>query len=84
MPNLTLDYGMFFFFLWKQFVINDFKSLQTTILDAIVIFLLQEYMILILLFKLLNLKGPSIQIVDDGWSNTILTLKVISFAFKFN
>jgi hypothetical protein len=32
----------------------------------------------------LILKGPSIQIVDDGWSNPILTLKVISFAFKFN
>jgi hypothetical protein len=30
----------------------------------------------------LTLKGSSIQIVDGGWSNPILTLKVISFAFS--
>jgi hypothetical protein len=27
--------------------------------------------------------GLNIQIVDGGWSNPILTLEVISFAFRF-
>jgi hypothetical protein len=35
-------------------------------------------------FNLLTLKGPSIQIVHDGWLNPILTLKVISFSLNFN